>query len=84
MAMLTRPATASAIDDLLVGEAQHPAPLAVVAHRHARLRQAGMQIDRMRHDGGADDADREQQRLGVGELRHDGMHAAATPNRPAR
>ena len=25
-----------------------------------------MQIDRMRHHGGADDADREQQRLGVG------------------
>ena len=61
--MLTRPATRERDDDFLVGEAQHLAPLAVVAHRHARLGQAGMQIDRVRHDGGADDADREQQRL---------------------
>ena len=43
----------------------------IVADRHARLRQPGMQIDRVRHDRGADDADREQQRLGVGEFRHD-------------
>ena len=31
----------------------------LVAARHARLREAGMQIDRVRHDGGADDADRD-------------------------
>ena len=37
-----------------------------------------MQIDRVRHDGRADNADRKQQRLGVGELRHDGMEAAET------
>ena len=43
------------------------------------LRQAGMQIDRMRHDGRADDADREQQRLGVGDLRRDQVWNAAAP-----
>ena len=38
-----------------------------------------MQVDRMRHDGGADDADREQQRLRIGELRHDGMEGRRSP-----
>ena len=60
-------------DDFLVGEAQHLAPVVVVANRHACLRQAGMQIDRVRHHGCADDADGKQQRLGVGDLRHDGV-----------
>ena len=32
-----------------------------------------MQIDRVRHDGGADDADGEQQRLGIGDFRRDQM-----------
>ena len=71
-------------DDFAVGKSQHLAPLVVVASRHPRLGQAGMQIDRMRHHGGADDADREQQRFGVGELRRDGMERRRRPNRPAR
>ena len=45
--------------------------------RHARLRQAGMQINRVRHHGRADNADRKQQRVGIGKLRHDGVDAAA-------
>ena len=60
-------------DDFPVGEFQHHAPVIVVVNRHPRLGQAGMQIDRVRHHGGADDADREQQRFGVGKLRRDGM-----------
>ena len=71
-------------DDFAVGEAQHHAPVVVVAHRHARLGQAGMQIDRVRHHGGADDADGEQQRLGVGDLRRDGVEERRPPNRPAQ
>ena len=45
-------------DDLLVGEAQKLAPLGVVMNRRTGLRQAGMKVDRVRHDGGTDDADR--------------------------
>ena len=60
-------------DHFAVGEAQNFSPLGVVAYRHPRLRQAGMQIDRVRHDGGADDADRQQQRLGIGDFRRDQM-----------
>ncbi len=84
IAMLTRPATRERDDDLPVGEAQHLAPLVVVANRNARLRQAGMQIDRVRHDGRADDADGEQQRLGVGDCGVDGVVGRRAPNRPAR
>ncbi len=53
-------------NDLAIGEVQHLSSFRVVPRRHARLRQAGMQIDRVRHDGGADDADRKQQRFSVG------------------
>ena len=42
----------------LVGEAQKLAPLGVVMNRRTGLRQAGMKVDRVRHDGGTDDADR--------------------------
>ena len=38
-----------------------------------------MQIDRVRHDGGADDADRQQQRAGVGKFRR---HRAERGRRP--
>ncbi len=38
-----------------------------------------MQIDGVRHDGGADDADREQQRPGVGDLRQHAVHGHGAP-----
>ena len=38
-----------------------------------------MQIKGMRHHGRADDADRQQQRLGVGDLRHGGMKSRRSP-----
>ncbi len=38
-----------------------------------------MQIDRVRHDGGADDADCEQQSAGVGELRGNGAERRLPP-----
>jgi hypothetical protein len=53
-------------DDFPIGEAQHLAALVVVMDRRARLRQSGMQIDGVRHDGCADDADGEQQCLAIG------------------
>ena len=66
-------------DDFAVGEFQHHAPVVVAVSRHPRLGQAGMQIDGVRHHGGADDADREQQRFGVGKLRRDGMKQRRRP-----
>ena len=56
----------------------------VVARRRAVLGQAGMQVDRVRHDGRADDADRERQRAGVRQLRHHRVPAPPRPSRPAR
>ena len=38
-----------------------------------------MQINCMRHDGRADDSDGKQQRLGVGDLRHEGMECRRGP-----
>ena len=38
-----------------------------------------MQVDRMRHHRGADDADGEQQRLRIGDLRHDRMFGRRNP-----
>ena len=38
-----------------------------------------MQIDRVRHHGGADDADGEQQRAGIGDLRHHGVDRRRRP-----
>ena len=66
-------------DDFAVGESQDHAPVIVVADRHPRLGQAGMQINRVRHHGGADDADRQHQRLGVGQLRRDEVKQRRRP-----
>jgi len=63
-------------NDLLIGEAQNSSPLLVVADRHAGLCQPGMQIDGVRHDCCANDADGQQQRLRIGDLRHDHMHGS--------
>ncbi len=71
-------------DDLAVGEPQHAAALLVVAHRRARLGEAGVKIDRVRHHGRADDADREKQRLGIRDLRHHHVHRGGCPSRPAQ
>ena len=46
---------------------------------HAVLRQAGVQVDRVRHDGGADDADRQRNAVGAGKLRHDRMEGEQAP-----
>ena len=73
--MLTRPATASAMMTSRLEKRSTFRRSLSSADRHARLRQAGMQIDRMRHHGRADDADREQQRPGVGDLRRDRVRA---------
>ena len=48
-----------------IGETQHGAALIGARGRHAVLRQAGMQVQRMRHDSRADDADRQRDRLGI-------------------
>ena len=63
----------------MVGDAHQQAALVLVAARRARLRQPRMQIDRVRHDGGADDADRNHQRLGVGQSRNDRMIGRRAP-----
>ena len=55
-------------EDLDVGEPHQEPPLAVVARRRPVLGEPGMQEDRVRHDRRADDADRERQRAGVGQV----------------
>ncbi len=77
--MLMRPATGERNDDFAVGEAQDLAPVGVVTDRYARLRQARVQIDRVRHDGCADDADGEQERFGIGNLRHERVIGSRAP-----
>ena len=79
MAMLTSPATVERSDDFLIGKPQHFASLRVVVNRHAGLRQPRMQINRVRHDCRADDTDREQKGLCVGQLRHEGMYGRRAP-----
>ena len=51
----------------------------LVAAGRARLRETGMQIDRVRHDGSADDADRDQQCLGVGKSWNDRVIGRRAP-----
>ena len=46
-------------DDFLIGEAQHLASFVVVVDRRARLRQAGVQINGVRHDGRTNDTNAE-------------------------
>ena len=48
------------------------------------LSEAGMQIDRVRHDRGADDADSEQHRLAAIEPRHDRVERRLPTNRAGR
>ena len=65
--------------DFDVGEAQQRAAFVVVARRGAVLGEAGMEIDRVRHHGRADDADRDRQRRSVGNLRQHRMQSRRTP-----
>ena len=57
--------------------------LAIVAHRHAVLGQRRVQVDGVRHDRRADDADGDVQRLRAAEMRHEArqrsVHRRADP-----
>ena len=44
-------------NDFPVGVAQELAPVGIVMHRQADLGEAGMEVNGVRHDGGANDAD---------------------------
>ena len=68
-------------DDLAVRIAQEQPALARVAGGRAILRQAGVEIDRVRHDGRADDRDRQGDGLGVRELREDRVQRRPPPIR---
>ena len=68
-------------EDLDVRVPHQEPPLAVVAPRRPVLGEPGMQEDRVRHDGRADDADRERHRAGV---RQTGNHAAKPRRAPNR
>ena len=65
--------------DLSVRGARDLPPFALGARRDARLRQPRMQVDRMRHDRRANDADREHERMPVGELRQHRMQKRHLP-----
>ena len=77
--MFTSPATPEGEHHLAVRITQDAAAVGVAAGRDAMPHQAGMQVDRVRHHGGADDADRQQQALGAGQLRHHGMECECRP-----
>src|SRR3984893_4011945 len=59
--------------DLAVREPEQPPALSIGSSDDTILSEAGMQIDRVRHDRGADDADSEQDPLAVVEVQHDRM-----------
>ncbi len=64
---------------LPVGEAHQGAGLLNVAGRGAVLGEAGMQEQRVRHHGGADDAHRDHQGGGIRHLRHHQMKGRRAP-----
>ena len=77
--MFTSPATTEGDQHLAVGVADDPAALGVGARRHAALRQAGVQVDRVRHHGRADNADRQRDAVRAGKLRHHGVERESVP-----
>ena len=62
-----------------VGKPQHGAAVGVVSDNGARLHQARVQVDRMRHDRGPDDAHGDGQRGGV---RQNRLHHSQTGGSP--
>ena len=58
-------------------EVQQPLALAVVARRDAPLRERRVQVDDVRHHGGAEDAGGEQHRVGPGEARDEALGGLA-------
>ena len=65
--------------DFPIRDTHHGVFLIVIMGRYARLGQAGMQVDRVRHHRRTDNADRQQQRLGIGDFRHDRMISRRAP-----
>jgi len=59
--------------DVDVGEANKLRHVGEAQRRDAILRQAGVEIDDVRHDRRADDADGQQYAVGIAEPRNDGV-----------
>ena len=66
-------------DAFPVGELEQQSPVSVIARLSPVLGQAGMEIDRMRHDRGADNADGNGQRRGVGKAGRDEAERRPAP-----
>ena len=63
--MLIEAGEAEGDDHVEALETEHAGALGVVADRHASFGQGGVEVDRVRHHGRADDPDGDVDRLGV-------------------
>ena len=80
IAMLTSPAIVIAITTSICSKRKMRLRSLGVGADDAPLRQRGVQVDHVRHHGGAEDARGQQHALGVGELRRQRPLSAALPS----
>jgi len=68
-------------NDFPVGEVEELAPVSIIMHCQPDLGEAGMEVDGMRHDGGADNAHGDRDRRCILELGNGVWNATAASPR---